>query len=272
VISADVKLNNTCNFACAMCNPESSSKIFDHWKSDTKSIFVQQVLSQQPNYFEEIVLNYQSQRGYQHLIDILKQPIRHLKILGGEPLLDKQLLTILTELDSDKKAKINLHFVTNGSQDLATFSNMLSEFCSLHFTVSLEGIGAVQDYIRKGSDWKQIEKNILVAKKQGISLNIAHTLQAMSILGLDQLIYWSDQHHISISYSLLSYPDYLSISVLPEHLRQLASDRINKSEIKKFIQECENNSNKYEIFIEYIKWFEEKTQIKLKNIFPKISY
>ena len=271
VIMADVKLNNVCNFACAMCNPRDSSKIFDHWKNDQESYFVQQILQQEPKYFERIALNYQNQRGYQHLQDILKQPVKHLKLLGGEPLLDRQMLNMLLALDIQKKSSINLHFVTNGSQDILSIAQQLKDFLSVNFTVSLEGVGKVQDYVRQGSIWNQVEKNILQAVESGIRVDIGHTIQAMSVLGLHELINWSQKHNLKINHGLLHKPDYLSVSVLPQHLRQLALDRIQLPEVQNMIKKQNYAIDKYPIFQQYVDWYQEKNLVKLQDLFPELS-
>ena len=152
LISADVKLSNTCNFSCAMCSPSDSSKIHKQWKSDQTNKFVQEYTKKQPKYFENILLNYKTKRGYQHLKDILSHPISYLKVLGGEPLLDKELFNILKDQPLDKKSKIRLHIVTNGSQNLVAAADALKDYKLVGFTVSLEGIGNIQDYTRPGSN------------------------------------------------------------------------------------------------------------------------
>jgi molybdenum cofactor biosynthesis enzyme MoaA len=286
LVSADVKLSNVCNFSCAMCSPQDSSKIYDKWKSDLDNKFVKQILQKRPTYFTDILSIYQTQRGYQHLIDILAHPIKHLKVLGGEPLLDKELFNILQNQSVDKKSQIHVHMVTNGSQDLVEAWNKLKDYKSVSFTVSLEGIGDMQDYVRQGSNWSTVEKNVLNAHQQGILININHTIQAMSALNLSELLLWCHNSKISISFGVLESPDYLSLSVLTSDIRQMIID--NLSEIKhinvinsldnssllsiKNIIELINNfpsyTDQYITFLEYVEWFERNSIKKLQHIQP----
>jgi molybdenum cofactor biosynthesis enzyme MoaA len=275
--SADIKLSNVCNFSCAMCTPEYSSKILDRWENDSSSKIVKLQLSKDPNYLTRIRQTYQSQRGYQHLKDILKEPITHLKVLGGEPLLDKELFKILLEVPNEKQSSIHLHFVTNGSRSLIDVAKLLSSYRSISFTVSLEGVGETQDYIRSGSKWDEIEQNILTAKKYGLKLSIHHALQALSVVNLYQLIEWTNKHDIMINVMTLVEPAYLSVGVLPDQAIKKSIENLKKSSapteiIDKVIQIIETIPDKkelYQEFLNYISWYEKKTVSTLKTVCPE---
>jgi hypothetical protein len=229
LLSADIKLSNVCNFSCAMCGPHDSSKIYNEWKSDLDNTFVQEKLQKYPNYFNDIVTNYQTQRGYQHLKDILAHPIGHLKVLGGEPLLDKELFRILQQQPLDKKSQIHIHMVTNGSQNIVAAVDQLKDYKSVSFTISLEGVGDFQDYARTGSHWPTIEKNILDAKKNNILIGIHHTLQALTVLNLFEL---------------------------------------SVDKIKELINQFPLYSENYTKFLKYISWFERNSSAKLQHLQP----
>ena len=287
IISADVKLSNICNFACAMCNPVSSSRIHSEWKSQQSVSFVQEKLLYNPTYFSDIIDNYQTQKGYQHLRDILKFNLKHLKLLGGEPLLDRELFRVLDEVSKEQKKNISLHFVTNGSQNIINVKQKLYEYQEVTFTVSLEGTHDMQDYTRNGSNWSEIECNILQAQEQGIKLTINHTLQALSVTHLDKLLFWCSQHNLPISFGLLEQPDYLRLAVLPVSVKNLTLDRLDKINNIKIHQDIENleiksvkniqnlitsinfDSTLFIKFLEYVQWYERNTILKLKNICPE---
>ena len=288
IMSADVKLSNVCNFTCAMCGPHNSSKVYDRWQNNLDNKFVQEQLQHQPALFKEIVANYQTKRGYQHLLDILAQPLRFLKVLGGEPLLDKDLFRILQDQPADKKSQIHVEMVTNGSQDLVAAADRLQGYKSVSFTISLEGIGAIQDYVRNGSDWPVIEQNILNAKQHGWQVNIHHTIQAMTVLNLHELLSWCHANEISISFGVLDYPEYLSVSVLPDSIYTKVIDSlacmrnidiinsINDDElvsvdnIINLIDQLPRTPEKYTKFLEYVKWFDQNSAQPLQHIQPGV--
>jgi molybdenum cofactor biosynthesis enzyme MoaA len=283
LVSADVKLSNVCNFSCAMCSPHSSSKIFDQWKLQLNNKFVQEQLQHHPTLFKDITTNYKTKKGYQHLKEILSHPIRHLKVLGGEPLLDKELFHVLQQQSLEKKSLMHLHMVTNGSQDLVVAAKKLQDYKSVSFTVSLEGIGDMQDYVRQGSNWSIVEKNVLNAHQHGILINIHHTMQAMTALNLPELLLWCYNNKISISFGVLENPDYLSLSVLTSDIRQMIIDNLSKIKHINVINSVDNSllsieniielidnfpvhPNQYTTFLEYVEWFEQNSIKKLQHI------
>jgi sulfatase maturation enzyme AslB (radical SAM superfamily) len=286
LVAADVKLSNVCNFSCAMCSPFNSSKVYDKWQSNLDNKFVQEKLQQEPTFLQDIATNYQTQRGYQHLKDILNHPLRYLKLLGGEPLLDKEMFRVLQEKSPEKKSKISIGIVTNGSQNLIHAAKKLEGYKSVNFTVSLEGVGDIQDYVRKGSNWAEIEKNILTARSHGILVNVHHTIQAMTALNLNELLLWCNDNQIPLSLGILDYPAYLDISVLPDNIRTLIIDNLNKIKDINIINSADNTellsvnniinlidnlpilSDRYSKFLEYVAWFEENSSKKLQDIQP----
>jgi len=290
IVSADVKLSNVCNFSCAMCSPFNSSKVYDKWQSNLDNKFVQERLLQQPTFLKDIASTYQSKRGYQHLKDILKHPLRYLKVLGGEPTLDKDLFRVVDQVPIDKKSKIHIELVTNGSQDLIEISNRLQDYGSVSYTISLEGVGDIQDYVRKGSHWPTIEKNILAAKQNGIHVNVNYTIQAMSVLNLHELLKWCSNNQIPISFGVLDYPGHLAVSVLPKKIRNSIVDNLRKSsgvdvinspdstdllsidKIIELIDTIPDQSELYPKFLEYVAWFDQDSIQPLRDIQPLLYY
>jgi molybdenum cofactor biosynthesis enzyme MoaA len=275
LISADIKLSNVCNFACIMCRPQDSSRIYDLWYKNQTNQFVQEQIKKDDKLFEKIIKVYSNDRTYNRVKSIFDHPIKYLKFLGGEPLLDKNLLKMLNNIDPNKKSKITLHFVTNGSQSLTEFADQLKDFANVTFTVSLESVGEMQDYARKGSNWAEIEKNISDAKKQGIHISISTVVQAVTLLRIDQLLTWAQKNDLSISICPLENFEFLGMSVLPAAIRQKTINKLNlldnNLESKKLIDLIESHpyhQEKYQKFLEYISWYEKDSATKLKDLEP----
>jgi hypothetical protein len=237
LVSADIKLDNTCNFACIMCIPEDSSKIWHIWNNNQDNKFVKAGLDQNPNRLEDIKLIYREKDNYRLLQNIVLQRPKLLKILGGEPLLDKKMFKILEQVPLDISKKINLNFVTNGSVNLSESAERLSHFKSVTFGVSLEGIGDVQDYLRRGSDWQSIEQNIL--SYQG-HVYIAYTLQALSVYYAHELFAWCNKNNMPINFGILKNPAYLSLDAIPTDLKQTIYDNLKQAKIE-FVKDLDND-------------------------------
>ncbi len=294
LLLADIKISNLCNYSCVMCNPYDSSIIFTKWhKEKNKNEFVKEILKKDAKYFYEIKNKNKKKYSHDILLEVLKHPIKHLKFLGGEPLLEKKLLTILSNVPDEKKQNISLHFITNGSIDIVGVVKKYNlSFKSVSATVSLEGVGEMQDWARKGSNWKLVNKNIKRAKENGILLTIHHTLQLSTLLRLNQLLDWCNEEKLPITFGYLENPPYLSSCLLPTHLKQNVADiflkqRANLSKginsyyeenqttpenLKKFLLEKIENNNIGNIdrFFKFIEWYEKDSVLKLKNLVPEL--
>ena len=89
VVMSDIKVGNTCNFACVMCNPQDSSMIYNHWIKNQKSPFVQEYLKQDPQYLDKAKASGYKQSRYREYVEsavLSNKHIKLIKLLGGEPL------------------------------------------------------------------------------------------------------------------------------------------------------------------------------------------
>lgn len=293
LLAADIKISNLCNYSCVMCNPNDSSIIFSKWQKEQKNLFVKEEIKKNKNYFEEIKKKNKKKYSHSILLEILKHQIKHLKFLGGEPLLEKKLLTILSNINETKKKNIALHFVSNGSIDITKIIKKYNlNFKSVSVSFSLEGIENMQDWARKGSTWQNVKKNIFLAKKNGVQVSIHHTIQLSTIFRLNNLLNWCAKENLPITFGYLYKPSYHSIENLSNDLKKNIIDNllINKLNFTKgtdsyyhendtsvenlvtFLLEKFENKNKNQIdkFYKFIEWYEKDSKLKLKNIVPEL--
>jgi organic radical activating enzyme len=265
LVRADVKLTNTCNFSCAMCNPSDSSKIYTEWSTNQYHPVVQERLRHQPNMLQLVKENYKDRNNHKLLELLLNQQPAYLKLLGGEPLLDKQALSILKE---SKSKRTSLLFVTNGSVDLVSTSEQLADFRDVNYVVSLDGIGAVQDYIRKGSNWTSIANNIdqWLEQYPKKKLSVHVTVQALNIKHLPALFDWVGTRNIVLGVNILSDPDFLSIAVVPPELRiELALP--NQFDLFNTINNATFDPDLLAKFKKYIAYYDPEQ--KWRSVFPE---
>lgn len=139
----DLRWNNSCNLACVYCNPQFSS---------TWSIRL------------EGSAQIKKVRPYQdELLEWLLSKSHHLKevtLVGGEPMLQKQNYELIKHLPKDCKITI----ITNLSYDITSLpciSDLLDRPKeNVMWNISAENIGAKFEYVRSGSNWQTIVKNI----------------------------------------------------------------------------------------------------------------
>lgn len=293
ILMADVKMGNTCNYSCVMCNPEDSSLIYNDWIKRKDSEFVKEYLKINPNYFETVKFNgYKNKRYRDYINNVLKnnEKLKYLKILGGEPFLDNELISTLKNMNKKVKENLKLHFVTNGSVDVVSVLKHIGKFEYIKIVVSVEGVGAVHEYARAGSNWNFVEKNILKTMKENIcDISIHHSLQTATILGFESLLKWCQKHSVKINCGIVKNPKHLSISALPTELKEEIVRKINpyhsnfsneidvenetlpyKNLIMK-IKDIEYDPVLNDRFFKYIEWYQTNKKIpKLQSIFPQL--
>jgi len=292
LLMADIKIGNTCNYACVMCVPEDSSMIYNEWKKKPKAFFIKEKLEDDPGYLDNIKhTGYKNQNYRQYVKSVLSNKhLKYLKILGGEPLLEQRLLTDLRSLPEQRKQELSLYIVTNGSKDMLAIKEYLGNFKSIMFTISLEGISRVQDYARYGSEWNTVSKHILDLKKSFPSDVIIHTvLQTPTILGLKDLAEWTNKHKLALTIGLCEHPSYLSFLSLPADVRQQVKKSLTDAKITisqktvgdeeswpiekliNILEQTQFDPAQYKKFLEYIKWYENGKNITaLEDIFPSL--
>ena len=287
ILSADIKVGNTCNYACVMCNPEDSSLIYANWMSDIDHPIVQSKLATDPDYLQRVKsFSFKNKQYIDYLNDIIENNnnIRFLKFLGGEPFLDKFLMDKLRELPASKKEKLSLIFVTNASKDFSDIIDSLGDFKYIQCSVSLEGIGEVQEWARSGSDWNQVERHVLKGLyNPKIDLTVLYTFQTATVLGFQDLAKWCKSNNIKLVANIVYDPECLSVKTLPEDIKKNLLLEVSSN--KNIIDDAETsyqdllvkvNDLDYDPslrneFFAYIEWYESnKNTKKLKNIFPEL--
>jgi organic radical activating enzyme len=272
LVIADIKLTNLCNFACAMCVPEDSTQIYTQWQKNKKHTWVVQQLQKNTKYLDQVKQVYVDKHNHQLLQYAIQEKVRHIKILGGEPLLDQVALDLLSAIDLSQKARTSLIIVTNGSVDLDSVCRQLEDFQTIQFIISLEGVGAVQDYIRKGSSWAQIEKNIdnFLTKYSNSknNLRIHHTVQALSLYDLHKLVSWCNLRNIQLSTEILIKPDYMSVAVMPEQMRLECFQNLidTRPALVESIQKIDHRSDLIPQLQDFLNWYDPNNN--WQDIFP----
>lgn len=195
----DVRWTNLCNFACVYCSEQFSSK----WASELK-IKIETPADKQLSDFREYI--------YRHA-----KQLKHVYLAGGEPLLMKENLELLQELNPDVNIRIN----TNLSKvDTGVFA-AICKFKNVHWTVSVETIEKEFEYIRFGGRWADFLENLTTIRKldHKISFNMLWFLLNYDSV-FDCVTYLKDLgfHNNSFIIGALLSPSYLNIRHLPENV------------------------------------------------------
>lgn len=200
--SIDVRWSNLCNFACVYCSPEFSSR----WATELGAE-IQQPTQEQLQAFKTYILS-------------RAKNLKHVYLAGGEPLLMKQNLELLEVLQRHNP-QVNLRINTNLSRVDTRVFESICQFENVHWTVSVESMGAEFEYIRSGGCWEDFLTNLSHIKRldHKISFNMLYFLLNYRSL-FDCVDYFLDLgfHANSFIIGALLKPDYLNIRHLPEHV------------------------------------------------------
>jgi hypothetical protein len=108
------------------------------------------------------------------------------------------------------------------------------KFKQVNIQCSIDAIGEPLEYIRSGTTWEKIKSNleqlISAAQTSNIKITLSPVLSILNIWFLDELYKYALLHNIPIELIILTGPDYLAVDVMPDSLKTLALDIVDKLE------------------------------------------
>lgn len=266
-VTASIAFGNTCNLKCISCNPYSSSK----WHEEHKQIYntdIKPVKFYKENFVDTLVS---------------KAPdLTHLDIPGGEPLLSgvkeqKQLLAHYIQTGQSKN--ITLHYTTNTTiYPESEWWKLWKHFKQVEIQLSIDGVGARNEYIRYPSNWEQTVSNInkfLNTKQDNLKLSVSHTVSAYNIYYIDEFISWC--YSIGLPKPWLGRvhsPLHMRPSVWPD--KQFIIEHLEDSrhpEVKNWIEmlTTQDDSEHYETFKNKIAEHDAYRGTNFAKTFPELK-
>jgi sulfatase maturation enzyme AslB (radical SAM superfamily) len=217
----DIRFSNLCNLKCRSCGHIFSSQ----WYQDQAKLAG-------PGWKDQNqVLNYAGRTE----TDMWEQLLPHIDYVeqiyfaGGEPLLMEEHYRILDELVRRQRLDVRLIYNTNFTHtDLKGQSvfDYWKQFDSVAVGASLDGSGKHAEYIRKGTDWKQVEQNraeMLQVCPQ-VDFYISPTLSIMNAWHLPDFHRdWVERGFIKpqdLNVNILQDPAHLRIDIAPMKYKQ----------------------------------------------------
>jgi MoaA/NifB/PqqE/SkfB family radical SAM enzyme len=234
----DLRLGNLCNLKCRMCNGYNSTKIAaeteklletDPEFKRVYSQFLEPVAVKIPKWYEDE----EFWQGVKQQVPFL----RKVYLTGGEPTLIKKNYEFLKYcIDTGHCKHIFLMFNINGTHVPEEFIELLQHFEFVLLNVSLDGVGEVNNYIRGGSDWAEVDKNMrfLLTKGKSIKIGITPTVQIYNVLSLVDLLAYVEElatfslRNIDVDFLYVTDPKYLDIRNLPVSVKEKALEKISQ--------------------------------------------
>jgi MoaA/NifB/PqqE/SkfB family radical SAM enzyme len=217
----DIRFSNLCNLRCRTCGPTFSSQ----WHADQTALVGPEWGKQNK------VLNYSGRTK----TDMWEQLIPHLDYVekiyfaGGEPLMMEEHYNILDELERRGRFDVRLIYNTNFThvklKDRVVFEYW-KKFDSVSVGASLDGMGAHAEYIRKGTDWDQIERNreLMLEICPKVDFYVSPTLSIMNALHLPKFHRnWVEKGYIKpqdLNVNILQDGPHYRVDIAPMKYKQ----------------------------------------------------
>lgn len=155
----DLRISNNCNLNCQMCGPLYSSTWAKKLNQDNSHL------------------------GYEPDIPINPDTYK-IQLAGGEPFMIKKFVTMLEKVtNTDCEIIVN----TNGTILTSSLLDQLKKFNRVLIIVSIDGYRELNEKIRVGSNWREIDKNIVKLKEVGFDLAVNTVVQKDNVNYLYEL-------------------------------------------------------------------------------------
>lgn len=217
---------NFCNLKCIMCSPHLSSAWGVEYEKNKKA-------------FESVgVTWHRYPRGFwsnrTQAYSVLSRTVPHaqnLHIMGGEPLLNPDCLRVLQQVPDPESVEliVSTNLTTLDPQWIELFQRFQTQVI-----VSVEGVGAKNDYIRAGSVWSDIDANIQQLANANINFHLSTAFGRPSLGSYPELADYAVSRGTALHTNMLSWPRFLSVESAPQAEREkffLAMSQRNLSHI-----------------------------------------
>jgi|JYMV01.1.fsa_nt_gi MoaA/NifB/PqqE/SkfB family radical SAM enzyme len=244
----ELKPGNVCNLKCRMCHKYDSNQIekeldelSEKYQSpeirDNSSYLMYDHMDEEAKQLSNIDWM-RNEVLWENVVQFLPA-IEKLSFAGGEPSLLPGVQKFLKDTVQRGRSKdITVYLASNFMKVNQNLLDVSTRFRMFEFIASIDGIGAIQEYIRHPSDWSVVEENFLKVKErmspESTKILVNSTIQLNNILHFTDLLRWLEAidekpphfFHHPFNLNILQFPKHLSIGILPKRGREIAIGRI----------------------------------------------
>lgn len=268
----DYRPDNLCNLMCTMCSPSNSN-------------LVEKIYKQFPDVFGKHQ-DYSFDQSSQDRIlgdKLINQDTLKLKVLGGEPTINKKVHDAFNYcVDNDYAKNIDLSMTTNFTNLNATYK-LIEKFKTVKIQASVDATGPTYEYIRKPARWNKIKENMLDFSnnfngndKFRFGMNcVFQPINAFTVKEWlpEMLTFFYDEMKIArsgITMLAITGPNGLTFGALPNKFRDIVVNDL--VEIQNSFKDHSNErlQNNISSMIKYVNEFEKYDYKKLKMFKLKI--
>ena len=235
--SLELRFSNVCNLRCRTCFPQLSSG----WYAEGFEIYGTSL--------KRPLKAFQSIQSFLNFLKDCVNDLEEINVLGGEPLIHDEFYILLEKLIELGKTQVKIDITTNFTRlhhKSWNFLELASQFQNLSVSASFDGVGKQAEFIRKGSQWTDIEENFKLLKPTNIPFAIYPCISVLNSFHITEAIErWIDLEMFSAERSLArilnfvtNRPIYYNIRILDEIER-----RRLKEHYRDFLKKLSTKSN-----------------------------
>jgi len=281
----EVSFSNVCNFACAYCGPEYSSK----WHSEIKqsrypnnynSIHVEQIPDKEQNPYIDAFWKY--------FPNIYKN-LKVLRITGGEPFMSRHTETLLNFIKHNPNKKLTLIINSNLGIPDTLFNKYVEMLISIkqyvkkiEIATSGEGYQERGEYVRDGLNYDQWRSNCDIIAKH-FYLNIMCAYNIFSVTSFEQFLHdIKTIKNIKVSISAVRDPAFMSASVMPSGWMNYMHEQLDyikrnfpretQERFKQVIAHAKIKTNKTNELVSFIKEYDKRRNKNFAEVFPEYKF
>jgi len=105
-------------------------------------------------------------------------------------------------------------------------------FVKVDLAASIDHYGERAEYIRHGTDWSTVEKNLIkMLDEENVDLSISSTINAFNYVTYLDFCSYMEKYFKDLNYLQMypmATPEYFSSQVLPEHLKKIGTDNMER--------------------------------------------
>jgi len=226
----DLRLSNFCNFKCRTCGLGLSSS----WYSDHKAIFGEA---------KKALINLNDKSKFLQEIESHYSCVDEIYFAGGEPLLMPDHYTILQKLIELNRTEVKVRYSTNFSSLVFKNKHIFDywkHLKNLELYISVDGVGKIGEYVRKGFNYDTFLNNIKELKNSNLNnyfIIYVVTYSSLNYLHLFDLVIDFFEKGIlpkkfnteeyNFDFNPVTTPSYYDATFLPDKLKKDFNVRLN---------------------------------------------
>lgn len=258
----EIFLGRECNLACHSCKPSLSTR----WGAEFKKMGLPLETYKSFDYEELNLSSFES--------------LKEVKFVGGETFINDQHLKVLATIPIEQRRNLNIEYYTNATRPIPqTWFDFWSDFKRVTIRFSIDGYGALNEYIRYPSQWSVIQENINNAvskKREKIEFRVQTTVSVYNVFKYKEIVNWWEQvistatNSIQpVKLNLLDEPSFMSLPVLKLAPKLLETIEM-PAEWLRFIKNAEANPAQVERLKNYTESLDKHRQLQVGRFVPEL--